>query len=88
MCICLRRLRCQGRQSKGWLLDRQPSAWKMLGFKTGDKVLAINDIPIGINNSDIGFNLHQWRRTIITVERDGQEKVINLPEDFLGQVFR
>jgi regulator of sigma E protease len=53
-----------------------------LGFKTGDKVLAINDIPI-INNSDIGFNLISAQT--IKIERDGQEKVINLPEDFLGK---
>lgn len=53
-----------------------------LGFRTGDKLLAINDIPI-INDSDIGFNLISAER--ITISRNGQEQVINLPEDFLGK---
>ena len=53
-----------------------------MGFKTGDKVLAINDIPI-INDSDIGFNLISAEK--VTIERDGEEKIIDLPEDFLGQ---
>jgi regulator of sigma E protease len=53
-----------------------------MGFKTGDKVLAINDTPI-INDSDIGFNLISAEK--ITIERDGEEKIIDLPEDFLGQ---
>ncbi|WP_179353485.1 RIP metalloprotease RseP [Winogradskyella vidalii] len=53
-----------------------------IGFKTGDKVLAINDTPV-VNDSDIGFNLISAQS--ITVERDGEEKIIDLPEDFLGQ---
>lgn len=52
------------------------------GFQTGDKVLAINDTPI-INDSDIGFNLISAQS--ITIERNGEEKVIDLPEDFLGK---
>ena len=52
------------------------------GFKTGDKVLAINDTPI-INDSDIGFNLISAKT--ITINRGGEEKIIDLPEDFLGQ---
>ena len=52
------------------------------GFKTGDKVLAINDVPV-INDSDIGFNLISAES--ITIERAGEEKLIELPEDFLGQ---
>jgi regulator of sigma E protease len=53
-----------------------------LGFRTGDKVLAINDVPI-INDSDIGFNLISAQS--ITISRDGKEQVIDLPEDFLGK---
>lgn len=53
-----------------------------IGFKTGDKVLAINETPI-INDSDIGFNLISAKT--ITIDRAGEEKIIDLPEDFLGQ---
>ena len=53
-----------------------------MGFKTGDKVLAINDTPI-INDSDIGFNLISAES--IKIDRDGVEQTIDLPEDFLGQ---
>ncbi len=54
-----------------------------LGFRTGDKVLAINDTEI-INDSDIGLNIIGAES--ITIERNGQKKTINLPEDFLGQL--
>ena len=54
-----------------------------MGFKTGDKVLKINDIPI-INDSDIG--LHIISASSITIERNGAVKKIDLPEDFLGQL--
>lgn len=53
-----------------------------MGFKTGDKILAINDAQI-INDTDIGFNLINAQS--ITINRDGEEKIIDLPEDFLGQ---
>jgi regulator of sigma E protease len=53
-----------------------------IGFQTGDKVLAINDTPI-INDSDIGFNLISAET--VTINRDGEEKIIDLPEDFLGK---
>ncbi|WP_179021552.1 RIP metalloprotease RseP [Winogradskyella forsetii] len=52
------------------------------GFKTGDKVLAVNDVPV-VNDSDIGFNLISAET--ITISREGEKKVIDLPEDFLGQ---
>lgn len=54
-----------------------------LGFKTGDKVLAINENPI-IKDSDIGKNIISAKT--ITIERDNAEKTIALPEDFLGQL--
>ena len=53
-----------------------------MGFQTGDKVLAINDTPI-INDSDIGFNLISAES--VTINRAGVEKIIDLPEDFLGK---
>ncbi|WP_299114016.1 RIP metalloprotease RseP [uncultured Winogradskyella sp.] len=53
------------------------------GFKTGDKVLKINDNPI-VNDSDIGQYLIEAQS--ITIERDGQTKTFDLPEDFLGQL--
>ncbi|RKE98962.1 RIP metalloprotease RseP [Ichthyenterobacterium magnum] len=56
---------------------------KDLGFKTGDKILAINDYKI-VNDSDIGGNIIGAEN--ITINRDGKEQVIDLPEDFLGQL--
>lgn len=53
------------------------------GFKTGDKVKAINDVPI-VNDSDIG--LYIISAESITIQRDGSTETINLPEDFLGQL--
>ncbi len=64
----------------GYWIDN-PALLEM-GFQTGDKVLAINDTPI-INDSDIGFNLISAES--ITINRAGVEKIIDLPEDFLGQ---
>ena len=54
-----------------------------IGFKTGDKVLKINDNKI-VNDSDIGQYIIS--ATSITIEREGVIKTINLPEDFLGQL--
>ena len=64
----------------GYWIDN-PALLEM-GFKTGDKVLAINDTPI-VNDSDIGFNLISAQS--ITINRAGEEKIIDLPEDFLGK---
>lgn len=54
-----------------------------IGFTTGDKVLKINDNNI-INDSDIGQYIIEAKS--ITIERDGEVKKIDLPEDFLGQL--
>lgn len=54
-----------------------------IGFKTGDKVLKINDNPI-INDSDIG--LYIIGAESITIEREGKVSTIKLPQDFLGQL--
>ncbi|WP_323787327.1 RIP metalloprotease RseP [Psychroserpens sp.] len=53
-----------------------------LGFKTGDKILAVNDIKV-INDYDVRSNIIGAEK--ITIKRNGQEQVIDLPEDFLGQ---
>lgn len=53
------------------------------GFKTGDKVVSINNIPI-INDSDIGLNIIKAEK--ITVKRGEETTTIDLPEDFLGQL--
>ena len=54
-----------------------------LGFKTGDNIVAIGDAKI-INESDIKANILAAKS--ITLERDGSQQTINLPEDFLGQL--
>ncbi|MCT4629552.1 RIP metalloprotease RseP [Winogradskyella sp.] len=56
---------------------------KEAGFKTGDKVLAINDEKLE-KDSEIGQHIIGAEQ--ITIERDGQQKTINLPENFLGQL--
>ncbi|SDB62804.1 regulator of sigma E protease [Flavobacteriaceae bacterium MAR_2010_188] len=54
-----------------------------IGFRTGDKIISINDNKI-VNDSDIRKYLIDANE--ITVERDGEMKSIELPEDFLGQL--
>ncbi|MEO1030523.1 MAG: RIP metalloprotease RseP [Bacteroidota bacterium] len=53
------------------------------GFKTGDKVLAINDQKIE-KDSEIGQYIIGAEQ--MTIERNGQETIIDLPENFLGQL--
>jgi regulator of sigma E protease len=53
------------------------------GFETGDKVLAINDQKIE-KDSEIGQYIISAEQ--MTVERNGESKVLNLPENFLGQL--
>jgi regulator of sigma E protease len=54
-----------------------------LGAQTGDNVLAINDYSIE-NYAELRKYLIEAKT--ITLERDGEEKVITLPEDYLGQL--
>jgi len=54
-----------------------------LGFQTGDDVIRIDDKKI-TKYSEIKGNI--IGATSITVERNGEEKTIALPEDFLGQL--
>lgn len=53
------------------------------GFKTGDKIVSINGNPI-VNDSDIGTYLIEAQT--IVVDRGGEQKTIDLPQDFLGQL--
>ena len=53
------------------------------GFETGDKVLAINDQQIE-KDSEIGQYIISAEQ--MTVDRKGKEIVIDLPENFLGQL--
>ena len=54
-----------------------------LGFRTGDKVVAINGEPIQYH-SEIGSNIIGTES--ITYSRNGEEKTVELPEDFLGKL--
>ncbi|MEO5789198.1 RIP metalloprotease RseP [Gelidibacter sp.] len=54
-----------------------------LGFKTGDKIVKVGNTTI-VNESDVRSNIIGAEN--ITIERDGTEQVIALPEDFLGQL--
>ena len=54
-----------------------------LGFQTGDKVLAVNDKKV-VNYSDVNSNIIGANE--ITIERNGETKTIQLPEDFLGRL--
>jgi regulator of sigma E protease len=53
------------------------------GFETGDKVVAINDQKI---EKDSEIYQYLIGAESITVKRNGADKVINLPENFLGQL--
>ncbi len=54
-----------------------------LGFKTGDKIVAINDFDVE-NYSDLKKYIVE--ADSYTINRDGKEQKITLPEDFLGQL--
>ncbi|WP_452225580.1 RIP metalloprotease RseP [Lacinutrix chionoecetis] len=54
-----------------------------LGFRTGDDIVKVGDAKI-INESDIRANI--IGAETVTISRDGVEKTIELPEDFLGQL--
>jgi len=56
---------------------------KEFGFKTGDKILAINEYDI-VNYSDL--KKHILEAQLVTIERGGETKEIKLPENFLGQL--
>ena len=54
-----------------------------LGFKTGDDVVAVGDYKVE-NYFDIKGNIIGAES--VTIKRDGIEKTIQFPEDFLGQL--
>lgn len=55
---------------------------KDIGFRTGDKILKVNDLKM-VNDYDVRSNI--IGAETITIRRNGEEQVIALPEDFLGQ---
>ncbi len=55
---------------------------KDIGFQTGDKIIKVNDLVV-INDMDIRSNIIDAET--ITINRNGETKVIQLPQDFLGQ---
>ncbi|MDH7913589.1 RIP metalloprotease RseP [Winogradskyella sp. SYSU M77433] len=54
-----------------------------LGFKTGDKIIEVNNEPVK-SHTDVTKSLISAEE--FTIERNGTTKKINLPEDFLGQL--
>ena len=54
-----------------------------LGLQTGDEVVSVGGTKI-INNSDIRANI--IGAETVTVSRNGVEKTVTLPQDFLGQL--
>ncbi len=54
-----------------------------LGFKDGDKIIAVNDKPV-LYYDDILKQLLLGEK--VTVEREGQSKTINLPKDLIGSL--
>ncbi|TJY34683.1 RIP metalloprotease RseP [Pontimicrobium aquaticum] len=65
----------------GYLVEN--SLLKEFGLQTGDNVLAINNNKI-VNYSDL--KKYFIEAQVITIERDGVEQKITLPEDFLGRL--
>ncbi len=53
-----------------------------IGFRTGDKILKVNDFEV-VNDYDVRSSI--IGAETFTIERNGEQKVITLPEDFLGQ---
>ena len=53
-----------------------------IGFRTGDKIVKVNDITV-VNDYDVRSNI--IGAETFTIRRNGEEKIITLPEDFLGQ---
>ncbi|MBC7425823.1 MAG: RIP metalloprotease RseP [Bacteroidia bacterium] len=54
------------------------------GFKTGDKIIAVNDVPI-INYSEILSAAIMKDNSTVQINRNGKDSVIKLPTDFADQ---
>lgn len=57
-----------------------------LGFKTGDKLIALDDHKIEKLNNDIGENIVMSKE--ILIERDGKQQVIKIPADIIDQLSK
>lgn len=64
----------------GYWVDNQ--LLQDIGFKTGDKILKVNDMDV-VNDYDVRSNIVGAEN--FTIDRAGETKFIELPEDFLGQ---
>jgi regulator of sigma E protease len=60
------------------------SLFNDLGFKNGDKVLAVDGNPV-VEYTDILRNVLVVNKTV-TVERDGKEKILNMPVNLIGKL--
>lgn len=54
-----------------------------LGFQTGDNIVKVGETKV-VNYSDVNTNI--IGAETVTIERNGAEQTITLPEDFLGQL--
>lgn len=61
----------------------QDSLMNELGFRNGDKILAVNDKPIE-DYSDIVKRLIVGSQ--VTIERDGKMQTLTMPKDLIGQL--
>ena len=59
---------------------------EQLGFQTGDRVLSINGKDFERFSDIISPNLLLESDSYYTVQRDGQEVRVNLPNDFIGKI--
>ncbi|GGF01510.1 RIP metalloprotease RseP [Flavobacterium limi] len=57
-----------------------------LGFKTGDKLIALDGQKIEKLNNDIGENIVMSKE--ILIERNGKQQVINIPTDVIDQLSK
>lgn len=58
-----------------------------VGFQTGDKIVAVNDYKPVYWDEVLPLLLEESADATVTIERDGVEKEIQLPEDFVGQLI-
>ncbi len=56
------------------------------GFKTGDKILAIDGKKVENFDNELNMNIIMSKQVLI--ERNGQQKTINMPNDFVDQLSK
>lgn len=63
-----------------WVVD---TVVNQIGLKTGDKILAVNDKPVNYFDD---MNAAMLLGDHMTIERDGQEKELVIPVNFIEKV--